>query len=291
MKPLAPPSAPAVPQPATQRRLKLVLEYEGTAFHGWQSQKNASAVQDIVSGKLKVLLREDPKLEGAGRTDAGVHARGQVAAFSTASDKPCEKILLGLNGMLPRDVRVRSCEEVSAVFDPRRDPLSKTYRYVWWDAPSHAPFWRRYSWHARQRLDIAAMSRAAAHLVGEHDFSSFRAAGCTAKTPVRRVLKAVVARKEERVTLEIQGTAFLHQMVRIIAGTLYDVGTGTRTDDSMKWLLQVRDRKKAGKTAPPEGLILWNVEYGTIPRPGRGVKPGLAGAVKAPDSVPTKRDV
>jgi tRNA pseudouridine38-40 synthase len=251
------------------RRIKLVLEYDGTAFHGWQSQKNASAVQDLLQAKLTVLLKEDVKIAGAGRTDAGVHARGQVAAFSTASDKPCAKMLAGLNGLLPRDVRVRSCEEAPEAFDPRRDPLSKTYRYVWWDGPSHPPFWRRYSWHARQKLDDAAMAAAAAQLVGEHDFSSFRASGCTAKTPVRRILKSTVVRKGERVTFEIQGTAFLHQMVRIIAGTLYDVGIGARAAASLGALLQARDRKQAGKTAPPEGLILWNVEYGAIPRPGR----------------------
>jgi tRNA pseudouridine38-40 synthase len=251
------------------RRIKLVLEYDGTAYHGWQSQKNASALQDLVTDKLKVLLKEDVKLAGAGRTDAGVHARGQVAAFSTDSDKACEKIMAGLNGLLPRDVRARSCEEAPEAFDPRRDPLSKTYRYVWWDAPSHSPFWRRYSWHARARLDEAAMDRAAAHLVGEHDFSSFRAAGCTAKTTVRRILKAGVVRKGERVTFEIRGTAFLHQMVRIIAGTLHDVGAGTRSPDSLAVLLAAHDRKQAGKTAPPEGLILWNIEYGAIPRPGR----------------------
>jgi tRNA pseudouridine38-40 synthase len=262
-----------------ERRIKLVLEYDGTAYHGWQSQKNAAAVQDLVAGKLAVLLKSAVALAGAGRTDAGVHARGQVAAFTTVSDRTCEKIQAGLNGLLPRDVRVRSCEEAPLLFDPRRDPLSKTYRYVWWDAPALSPFWRRYSWHARQPLDAEAMDRAAAALVGEHDFSSFRAAGCTAKTPVRRILEASVRRKGERVTLEIRGTAFLHQMVRIIAGTLYDVGQGRRTAASMAALLKAKDRKKAGKTAPPEGLILWNVEYGDIPRPGRRIRPSGPGEV------------
>ena len=259
------------------RRIKLVLEYDGTAYHGWQSQKNASAVQDLLRDRLKVLLKEDVSVAGAGRTDAGVHARGQVAAFSTASARPCDRMLAGLNGLLPRDVRVRSCEEAPEAFDPRRDPLSKTYRYTWLDGAAHPPFWRRYSWHARQRLDDAAMAEAAAHLVGEHDFTSFRAAGCSAKTPVRRILKAAVARKGERVTLEIQGTAFLHQMVRIIAGTLHDVGCGRRAAASVALLLQARDRKLAGKTAPAEGLVLWNVEYGAIPRPGRRVKGVLVG--------------
>ena len=254
------------------RRIKLVLEYDGTSYHGWQSQKNAAAVQDVLAAKLKVLLREPTQVYGAGRTDAGVHARGQVAAFSTESDKSCEKILSGLNGLLPRDIRVRSCEEAPLVFDPRRDPLSKTYRYTWFDGAAHSPFWRHYSWWAKQPLDDQAMAAAAKTLEGEHDFSSFRAAGCTAKTPVRRILKCQVRRKGERITLEIQGTAFLHQMVRIIAGTLFDVGTGKRSADSLGPLLAARDRKLAGKTAPPEGLVLWTVEYGAIPRPGRKIK-------------------
>ncbi|MGH7441905.1 MAG: tRNA pseudouridine synthase A, partial [bacterium] len=142
-------------------------------------------------------------------------------------------------------------------------------RYLWWNGPALSPFWRGYAWHARQSLDEKAMDRAAACLVGEHDFSSFRAAGCSAKTPVRRVLKARVVRKGERVTFEIQGTAFLRQMVRILAGTLHDVGIGLRAADSLPGLLAARDRKQAGKTAPPEGLILWQVNYGAIPRPGR----------------------
>ncbi len=257
------------------RRLRLVIEYEGTAYHGWQSQANASAVQDIVAARLKVLLREQPHLEGAGRTDAGVHAHGQVAAFSTASGRPCDRIAAGLNGLLPRDVRIRSCDEVPPVFDPRRDPIHKTYRYVWWDAPALSPFWRRYAWHARGRLDVEAMDAAAAHLVGEHDFTSFRASGCTAKTPVRRILEARVRRKGSRVTFEIRGTAFLHQMVRIIAGTLHDVGLGTRPAADLPALIKARDRKLAGRTAPPEGLILWEVAYGAIPRPGRRVKGAL----------------
>lgn len=250
-------------------RYKLTVEYEGTAYHGWQSQKNAASVQDILAAKLEVLLRQPVRVEGAGRTDAGVHAQGQVAAFNAATDKPCERILAGLNGLLPRDIRVRACEPAPEAFDPRRDSAGKRYRYVWWDGPALPPFWRRYAWHAKQPLDDRAMDRAARLLEGEHDFSSFRAAGCTAKTPVRRVLECRVRRKGGRVTLDIHGTAFLHQMVRIIAGTLHDVGIGKRPPQSLAALLAARDRKQAGKTAPPQGLVLWEVYYGAIPRPGR----------------------
>jgi tRNA pseudouridine38-40 synthase len=235
----------------------------------------------VLAAKLKVLLKEDVSVVGAGRTDAGVHARGQVAAFTTSSDKPRERIVSGLNGLLPRDVRIRSCEEVPAVFDPRRDACGKTYRYVWVDGAAHSPFWRRYSWFARRPLDDRAMAEAAAHLLGEHDFTSFRAAGCTAKSPVRRIFSADISRKDDRITLEIRGTAFLHQMVRIIAGTLYDVGAGIRAASSIPGLLKSKDRRLAGKTAPPEGLILWNVEYGAIPRAGRKLPGGKV--VSGPD--------
>jgi tRNA pseudouridine38-40 synthase len=254
------------------RRLRLIIEYDGGAFHGWQSQKNAANIQDLIDEKLAVLLKDKPRVMGAGRTDAGVHARAQVGAFSTKSDKACDQILKGLNGLLPQTVRVRACDEVPEVFDPRRDAIAKTYRYTFFDGPAHSPFWKHWSWYSRQRLDEKAMAQAAKHLEGEHDFSSFRAAGCAAKTPVRRILKAQVRRKGERLTFEIRGTAFLQQMVRIIAGTLYDVGTGQREPDSFVPLLAARDRKKAGKTAPPEGLVLWEVEYGAIPRPGRMLK-------------------
>lgn len=254
------------------RRIKLVLEYDGTAFHGWQSQKNAVSVQDVLAAKLKVLLNEAVTVAGAGRTDAGVHARGQVAAFDTAGNKELAKIVSGLNGLLPRDVRVRGAELMPPVFDPRRDALGKTYRYTWIDGDSHSPFWRRYSWWSRQALDNRSMALAARHLVGEHDFSAFRAASCAAKTPVRKMHKVEIRRKGERVTLEIHGTAFLQAMVRIIAGTLFDVGLGKRSPDSVKDLLASKDRQGAGKTAPPEGLVLWAVDYGTIPRPGRRLK-------------------
>ena len=253
------------------RRIKLILEYDGTAFHGWQSQKNALAVQDVVAEKLTVLLRHPVKVEGAGRTDAGVHARGQVAAFDTESAKECFAVLKGLNGLLPQTIRCRECEEAPEIFDPRRDALSKIYRYTYWDHPAASTFWRRWSWHAHQPLNEAAMNKVAATLVGEHDFSAFRASGCTAKTPVRTILEAGVRRKGARVTFEIKGHALLHQMVRILAGTLHDLGTGKLDAKGFARILAAKDRKQAGKTAPAEGLVLWQVEYGAIPRPGRKI--------------------
>src|SRR5580692_8650527 len=163
------------------RRLKVILEYDGTAFHGWQKQKNSVGLQNVLEEKLAILLREPAVVSGASRTDAGVHALGQVIAFNVEGDKPMETILRGMNGLLPQSIRARSIEEVPVVFDPRRDAQHKIYRYTWFNHPVASPFWRRHSWHAHAPLDIAAMNQAAGSLVGEHDFSSFRAAGCTAK--------------------------------------------------------------------------------------------------------------
>ena len=146
-------------------RFKITLEYDGTAFHGWQSQTNAANVQDTLAAALKVLFKQDVRVDGASRTDAGVHARGQVAAFSVETDKEAEKIRFGLNGILPRSVQVRRIETTAEVFDPRRDPLSKTYRYTWIDGPTMPPFWRHWAWYSHHRLDAermhAALARAA----------------------------------------------------------------------------------------------------------------------------------
>lgn len=254
------------------RRIKITLEYDGTAFHGWQRQANAVALQNVLEEKLEVLMRGPVKVEGASRTDTGVHARGQVVAFNTEDPKPVERIRHGLNGLLPQSVRAREVEEVPLVFDPRRDTLSKSYRYTWYNHPVSSPFWRRYSWHVQEPLDLKAMNQAASYLVGEHDFSSFRAANCSAKTPIRRILECSVIRDKERVQLRITGQAFLHQMVRIIAGTLYDIGAGKQKPEEIKAILAGKSRKLAGKTAPADGLILWEIAYGEIPRPGRKVK-------------------
>lgn len=250
-------------------RYKLVLEYDGGAFHGWQSQKNEKSVQDTLRDALQILLSEEIMVSGASRTDSGVHARGQVASFVSGEERDTRRMLAGLNGILPRSLRVRVAELAPDVFDPRRDCLGKTYRYTWFDGPVHPPFWQAYSAFAKGPLDDAAMAKAAAHLVGEHDFSSFRAAGCTGKTPVRRITQCEIRRKGERVTLEIHGTAFLQKMVRNIAGTLQDVGLGKRTADSIVTLLAAKDRTLAGNTAPAAGLVLWQIDYGAIPRPGR----------------------
>ena len=254
------------------RRFKVILEYDGTAFHGFQKQKNSVAVQNVLEEKLAILLRKPTMVEGSSRTDTGVHARGQVVVFNVDDDKKTpDAILRGMNGLLPQSVRAREIAEVPRVFDPRRDAIEKSYRYTWYNHPVASPFWRRYSWHSHEALNVGSMNHAAGLLVGEHDFTSFRAAGCSAKTPIRRILACKVVEDKERVQLRITGQAFLHQMVRIIAGTLFDTGTGKLKALDMGPILAGKSRKLAGKTAPAEGLVLWEVKYGEIPRPGRKV--------------------
>ena len=253
------------------RRIKAILEYDGTAFHGFQKQSNSVGVQNVLEEKLEILFKAPTPVQGSSRTDTGVHARGQVIAFNVADDKPLATIQRGMNGLLPQSIRAREVAEVPAVFDPRRDAVHKSYRYTWYNHPVASPFWRRYSWHSHDALDVAAMNQAAGVLVGEHDFSSFRAAGCTAKTPVRTLFECKVIKDKERVQLRINGQAFLHQMVRVIAGTLFDIGTAKQDAGQMKATLAGKSRKLAGKTAPAEGLVLWEVAYGEIPRPGRKV--------------------
>lgn len=253
------------------RRLRLTLEYDGTAYHGWQRQANAPAVQNALEDRLKVLLKAETPVIGAGRTDTGVHARMQVAAFSTESPITLEALRRGLNGLLPRDIRVVEAAEAPAVFNPRYDALHKTYHYQWWDRAAESPFSRRFAVHVPQGLNDAAMDASARLLEGEHDFSSFRAAGCEAKHPVRRVMAARVTREGNMVTYAVTATAFLHQMVRIMAGTLAEVGLGKRPVEDLARVLAARDRRAAAPTAPPHGLTLWEVAYGEIPRPGRRV--------------------
>jgi tRNA pseudouridine38-40 synthase len=252
------------------RSYKLVLEYDGTAFAGWQSQKNGRTVQAELEKALAVALRRPVKVTASGRTDSGVHARGQVAGFESESPDPEPQALMGnLNGLMPADVRVRELEWAPHLFDARRDAIAKTYRYVWLNRRASSPFWDRVSWHQARPLDVEAMAQAAACLVGQHDFSAFRAAECSAKTPLRRVLELNLHRRGERVVMDIRGQAFLQHMVRNIAGSLTEVGLGKRPAAWIEALLKGRDRTQAGPTAPAKGLCLWCVDYGEIPRPGR----------------------
>jgi tRNA pseudouridine38-40 synthase len=244
------------------RNLRLVLEYDGTDFAGWQRQPAARTVQEVVERAIGAMTHEPALLRGAGRTDAGVHARAQVASFRTASAIPCEGLRRGLNGTLPADVAVIAVDEVPADFDARRSARGKHYAYRIWNAPSRSPLRERFVWHLYRPLDLAAMTSAAAALLGEHDFSAFRAAGCDRKNPVR-VLRRLDCVVEEPglVAVHLEATAFLRSMARVIVGTLVEIGLGARPPGDAARLLALGDRTEAGRTAPARGLMLEQVSY------------------------------
>jgi tRNA pseudouridine38-40 synthase len=254
-----------------QRQIRLIVEYDGTSLCGWQRQANGPTVQGHLEEALGKLLSHEAPVVGASRTDAGVHARGQVASFRTARPIPLHGIRRGLNSLLPRQIAVRDAAVVPDDFHPRFSATGKHYRYTILARPDRAPRWRDRAWHLSEPLSIEAMAAAAAVLRGEHDFAAFRAAGCTAATTTRRVdaIELSVPDPEpELLVVDVRGNAFLRNMVRILVGTLAEVGAGRRTPVQVAEILVSRDRTRAGLTAPAHGLELMEVRYdGT--RPGR----------------------
>jgi tRNA pseudouridine38-40 synthase len=250
-------------------RLKLTLEYDGTDFVGWQVQPNGRSVQAELERALTELLGEPVAVQGAGRTDAGVHALGQVATFRTERALPLQAYHKGLNGLLPQDLAVVLAEPVSDDFDARRWAFGKRYRYLVANGPARSPLRRRTHWQIFQPLDVPAMVAAARSLVGRHDFSAFRAANCAAAHAVRELRELeIVGEGGGELRLELEGTAFLKHMVRNIVGTLVEVGRGKQSAGWVGQVLASRDRTRAGMTAPPQGLTLVAVAYG--PRAPQG---------------------
>ena len=243
-------------------RWKLTLEYDGADFCGWQLQPEQRSVQGVVERALETLFGEPVRVHPSGRTDAGVHALAQVAHFDAAVQRTPREVRDATNSMLPPDVAVVGAERVPDDFDARHWALSKRYRYRWIDRPARSPLRRRRAWHLRGPLDAVAMDAAAQHLVGQHDFSSFRASGCTADHPVRVVREIHVRRQGDEVDLHARGHGFLRHMVRIVAGTLTEVGLGRRPVEWVGEVLRARHRPAAGRTAPARGLTLLAVEYG-----------------------------
>ena len=245
------------------RNIRLTLEYDGTAYAGWQVQDNAPTVQGAVEEALGRLLKEPLRVTASGRTDAGVHALGQVANFRTPARVPLKGFVHGLNGLLPRDVAVRAAAEVPVEFDSRRSAVDKIYRYYLYRSPTPSAFGRRTSWQLARPLDLDAMRSGALHLVGIHDFSAFRSAGCDAPHAVREIYELTLVERGEYLEVTVRGNAFLRNMVRIIVGTLVEVGGGRRAPASVAELLAEGDRSRAGATAPPQGLFLAEVRYDT----------------------------
>ena len=249
-------------------RIKLTLEYDGTHYVGWQLQENGPSVQGRLQRAVAELVGESVSVVAAGRTDSGVHAWGQVAAFDSPRALPLKAYWMGLNGLLPEDIAVVKAEEVAVDFDPRRWASGKRYVYRVSNRRSRSPLLRHTHCEIYQPLDLDAMREAASCLLGEHDFSAFRAADCDAATPRRTLTKVeILGAPGGEVTLTFEGTAFLKHMVRNLVGSLLEVG---RARQSAAWLPEVlkgQDRTKAGPTAPAHGLVLAEVFYG--PREAR----------------------
>jgi tRNA pseudouridine38-40 synthase len=243
------------------RHVRLVIQYDGTNYAGFQMQPDGPTVQATLEHALGKLLSETVRIAAASRTDAGVHACGQVVSLSTENVIPLERIVPALNALLPPDVAVVCAEEVPPGFQPRFLALRKQYRYRLLSRPLPSPFIGRYAWHLPWPLDVAAMQQAGAELVGEHDFAAFCAAGGSAQTTVRELYELSVQRNDEIVEIGVIGNGFLYKMVRIIVGTLVDVGLGKMSPERVGEILQSRDRSLAGATAPPQGLTLVKVEY------------------------------
>lgn len=245
------------------RNIKLVLEYDGTIYHGWQSQQGSGmpTIQDALEEALRKLTKEDIRTVSSGRTDAGVHALGHVANFSTASRIPAEAWAPALNSLLPADIRILASEEVTPDFHARFSAKGKQYRYLVLARRAPSALRRNHAWHVDRKLNLAAMRRSAAVLVGKHDFSAFRSAGCSAKTPVRKLKALTIKKKGDLIEFILEADAFLMHMARNIVGTLVEAGLGRFTPDDVRRILRSRDRKQAGKTAPAHGLYLVAVWY------------------------------
>lgn len=244
-----------------EKKYLLIIEYEGTAYHGWQMQSNATTVQEVLEKKLSRIINTPTTVLSSGRTDAGVHAEGMPAHFVTKSKMSTRELQLALNSLLPHDISIREVREVPMSFNARGSAKSKLYRYTILNRgyPSALNF--RRSWFIPHELDVPAMQRAAKYLLGNHDFTSFRAGNCNAKTPVRTLDRAEIIQQDEFLICEFEAKGFLKHMVRNLVGTLVYVGKKKFSAEQVKTILEARDRKIAGPTAPSHGLCLIKVEY------------------------------
>jgi tRNA pseudouridine38-40 synthase len=246
---------------------RITVAYDGTEFVGWQRQAAGVSIQGVLEDAARELDERDVTVIGAGRTDAGVHALAQVAAFTLTREISADTVVRALNARLPDTVRVVAADEVPSTFHPQFDARAKAYRYRIWNGDVLPPFERRYAWHVPGALDVGAMQQAARLLEGEHDFAAFQAAGSDVATTVRRISKSTIQsaiRNPQSAMLEydVVGDGFLRHMVRAIVGTLVEVGRGRQPAEWMSEVLQSRERRRAGPSAPAAGLFLVRVDYG-----------------------------
>jgi len=243
------------------RNIALLLSYDGSRYHGWQSQANSASVQDTLNAALSALFNEDIKVTGCGRTDAGVHAKNYFASLRTTSNIPLEKIPLGANAYLPQDISVRRAFSVSPEFHPVHSCTRKEYTYYIYSSPIRNPFYEGHALHVKCALDVALMKVAAEQFVGVHDFSSMRSLGTPVKSTEREIFSCDVLSEGELTAVRISANGFLYNMARTIVGTLLDVSSGKIPADGISDILLSKDRSRAGACAPAHGLYMTNVTY------------------------------
>lgn len=244
------------------KNFKLIVEYDGTNYHGWQRQKEDATIQGEIEKALWVMTRNHVILNGSGRTDAGVHALGQVANFRCDTNLEPDMFQRGLNSLLPDDIVIKACWRVDDAFHARYDAVSKIYHYSIFNNPVPAAINRQYAWSIRKRLDIQAMRLAASYIIGSHDFKAFEGSGSPRAHTTRHVMAADLVETDDlRLTFRIEADGFLRFMVRNIVGTLVDVGLGKTASAEFNEILKSKDRTMAGATAPAHGLCLMEVKY------------------------------
>jgi len=243
------------------RNIRILLAYDGTPYLGWQTQPQGPTIQSILQDSLKIITGEQVTVKGSGRTDAGVHALGQVANFHTLSTINPQAFARALNSVLPPTIAVIGADEVDVNFDAQFSAVNKLYRYRVFNSYTKSPFELKRAWHINTHLDVETISSVSSFILGNKDFSSFRAAGCVAKNPVRTVSRCDIGCDGDIISFEIEADGFLRHMVRNIVGTLIDVGRHRFSTDDFAAIVEARDRKCAGMSAPPHGLYLVRVDY------------------------------
>ncbi len=243
------------------RNIKLTIEYDGKCYNGWQKQPDKLNIQGEIEKAIYNITQEEVDLIGSGRTDAGVHALGQVANFKTNSALPIEKLALAINSQLKSSIIIKKAEEVDERFHSRYTAKQKTYRYIINNSKTGTAIYRNLEYCFPVKLNVEKMVEAAKYFEGEHDFKAFKSSGTSGKNSVRTIYKAEVRQDGERIIIELTGNGFLYNMVRIISGTLLDVGLGKIEPNEIPDIIEKKDRTKAGKTLPAHGLYLVKVQY------------------------------
>ncbi len=243
------------------RNIKLTIEYDGKDFNGWQKQPTKLNIQGEIERAIEQITGEKVDLIASGRTDAGVHSLGQIANFKTESKLPIEKFPVALNSKLKKSIRIQNAEEVEENFHSRYSCKQKTYRYIINNSKEGSAIYRNLEYHMPIKLDIKSMEKAIKYFEGEHDFKAFKASGTSSKNSVRKIYKAEIKKDGDRILIELTGSGFLYNMVRIIAGTIVEVGLGKIKPEDIPNIIESKDRTKAGKTLPPYALYLVKVEY------------------------------